>query len=151
MSTGIGKTQQRILDTLAASERGHLTVIELATALGLRDNQVRRAVHSLAGRGLVALTKEAGGWAGIGQYGPLVRRDTVWYEDGERHDGYGPEVPTAETRRFEYYDDYQVAYGKTEYVHAGMPVGISLFVWTPEAAAEKQAHLDRFRAAFTGE
>jgi hypothetical protein len=74
MSTGIGRAQRRILDELSTSKNGKLAVVELATRLGLRDNQVRRAVHSLAQRGRVVLDKKHGGWAGVGEYGPLRRR-----------------------------------------------------------------------------
>jgi hypothetical protein len=59
---------------------------------------------------------------------------------------YGPEVPTAEVRR-RLYDDYDDdlkpvwRYAKVEYVHAGMPTGVSLFVWLPgthEAMVERR-------------
>lgn len=76
MSTGIGKAQQRILDELSTSKNGKLAVVELATRLGLRDNQVRRAVHSLAQRRRVVLDRKHGGWSGAGQYGPR-RADCV--------------------------------------------------------------------------
>jgi MarR family len=71
MSRGIGKTQRRILDELAANDRAALTVIDLAEWIGVSDRQMRRAVHALADRGLVVLTKENGGWAGEGRYGPF--------------------------------------------------------------------------------
>lgn len=69
MSRGIGRTQAAILDTLADLPPKRdvwgvfpswLTVMELAERLGLRDNQVRRAVRALEGRGLVRVTKDTG-------------------------------------------------------------------------------------------
>jgi predicted transcriptional regulator len=65
---GIGPTEQRILDELAAEpDNQALTVIELAERIDRSDRQIRRAVHALADRGLVVLTKEDGGWAGYGR------------------------------------------------------------------------------------
>lgn len=67
MSRGIGRTQQTILNTLAAWPKDPVwlttqcpSVMELAGALGLRDNQVRRAVRSLEVRGLVRVGKDGG-------------------------------------------------------------------------------------------
>lgn len=66
MSRGIGKTQQTILDTLAANidpdwkTANPMFVMELAGALSLRDNQIRRAVRSLEARGLVRVEKMSG-------------------------------------------------------------------------------------------
>src|SRR5659263_163054 len=76
MSRGIGKTQRRILDELVANDRAALTVINLAEWIGVSDRQIRRAVHALADRGLVVLTKENGGWAGCEgrRYGPFKAR-----------------------------------------------------------------------------
>ena len=48
-----------------------MSVMELAGALGLRDNQVRRAVRALEARELVMVIKLGGSWSGIGEYGPL--------------------------------------------------------------------------------
>ena len=105
MSTGIGRTQRRILDELAKSD-GRLTVIELATALGLRDNQIRRAVHALADRELVVLTREHAGWKGVGEYGPLRDRSYAYWDYAtDTRIEYGPEVPTAETTISRWIDD----------------------------------------------
>jgi predicted ArsR family transcriptional regulator len=106
MSRGIGKTQRRILDELAANDRAALTVIDLAEWIGVSDRQMRRAVHVLADRGLVVLTKENGGWTGEGRYGP--------FKAGE----------SRPARR------------DTEFYHIGMPTGVSLFVWLPEERAK---------------
>ena len=57
MSTGIGRAQRRILAELAAASNA-LAVVQLAERLGMSDRQVRRAVHSLADRKLVVLTKK---------------------------------------------------------------------------------------------
>jgi hypothetical protein len=156
VSRGIGKTQHRILDELAAAEAGKLSVAALAERIGVSSRQVRRAVHALAARELVVLAKEPGGWAGVGRYGPMVQRDDgYWGDDDERHD-YGPEVPTAQVRR-QLVDDYDDdgkpiwRYLNIEYVRAGMPTGVSLFVWTPEAHAERERRLAAFRAALSRE
>ena len=132
MSRGVGKTQQRILDVLAATEHGNLTVVALAERLGASPRQIRQAVHSLAGRELVVLTKEGLGWQGVGEYGPLVRRKSMYNE-------YGPEVPTATVIREG--DPWPWRYGyvareDTELVHSGMPTGASLLVWLPEDRAK---------------
>jgi len=146
VSTGIGKTQRRILDALHASENSVLTVIKLAEKLGLRDNQVRRAVHALADRELVVLTKEHARWAGVGQYGPLRRRDNGYYDlDTGKQVEYGPEVPTADFDS--HWDELDRGWNRVEYVHAGMPTGVSLLVWTPEAAAAEAAKSAAFRKA----
>ncbi len=78
MGRGIGKTQRRILDELAAADADGLTVVELAECVGASDRQIRRAVHALADRELVVLTKEHGGWKGEGRYGRLVSRREDW-------------------------------------------------------------------------
>ena len=70
----MGKTQQRILDELKASEHGNLTVVGLAERLGASARQIRQAVHSLAGRELVVLTKEGLGWQGKSKIGRAVPR-----------------------------------------------------------------------------
>ena len=114
MSTGIGRTQRRILDELAAEqELLALTVIELSERLGVSARQIRRAVHSLAQRELVVLTKEHGGWKGQGQYGRMVTRFR-WVSD--------------------LYDDDYRCESWTEL--NGMPTGVSLFVWLPENRAK---------------
>jgi hypothetical protein len=154
---GIGKSQRRILDELASVEDGHLSVRALADRIGVSHGQIRRAVHALADRELVVLVKEPGGWAGIGKYGPLVERFTGYLDEnsGDRKD-YGPEVPTAQVRHKlvdDFDDDGKPVWRhvKVEYVHAGMPTGLSLFVWTPEAHAEREARDAAFRAAFVCE
>lgn len=125
MGRGIGKAQHRILAELEATESGWLTVKELASRLGLANNQVRRAVYALRDRGRVGLTTKSMGWAGIGEYGVLVRRsDGYW--DGSQQVAFGAEMPTAEVR------------GKAEYVHRGMPLPPSLVVWTVETMAEAE-------------
>ena len=88
MGRGVGPTQLAIVEQLAS---GHLSVAALAARLGLADNQVRRAVHALAGRGLVALTKGHGGFRADGMpSGPslfvwlprhLARHHTSSYPD----------------------------------------------------------------------
>ena len=156
MSTGIGRTQRRILDELAIDPK--LSVMDLASRLGLRDNQVRRAVHALADRELVVLTREHAGWKGVGEYGPLRDRSYAYWDYAtDTRIEYGPEVPTAKTTISRWIDDIDEDGNplripvRTEYVHAGMPTGVSLFVWTPQAHAADQHRLDAFRAAFAGE
>jgi hypothetical protein len=75
-SRGIGKTQQRILDALAAAPQfmgvTGVTVGELVSQIGCSDNQIRRALRSLKRRGLVISWREYLGNKGIGEYGPLL-------------------------------------------------------------------------------
>jgi hypothetical protein len=156
VSRGIGKTQQHILDELASAEAGKLSVAALAEQVGVSQRQIRRAVHALADRELVVLAKEPGGWAGVGRYGPLVRRDDGYWGENDDRQSYGPEVPTAQVRRKlyeDFTDDGKVRwrYLNYEYVRAGMPTGVSLFVWTPEAHAERERRLAAFRAALSRE
>jgi len=156
VSRGVGKTQHRILDELASAEAGKLSVAALAERIGVSPRQVRRAVHALAARGSLVLTKEPGGWAGVGRYGPLVRRDDGYWGENDERQSYGPEVPTAQVRRLlceDFDDDGKPVwrYVNVEYVRAGMPTGVSLFVWTPEAHAERERRFADFRAAFRGE
>ncbi len=132
MSRGIGKTQQRILDELAATtNRWYLTVVELAERLGVSDRQVRRAVHSLHGHGLVVLTKEHADWKGSGEYGRLVPRH--W-------PSLTKDVPTAFTVKagepWPGKEGY-VARRDTEFILNGMPTGASLCVWLPEQRAKR--------------
>ena len=59
---GLGTTQRNILGELMklpieSWPRG-IPVVDLAERLGCSDRQIRRAVHSLAERGLVVLVKE---------------------------------------------------------------------------------------------
>jgi hypothetical protein len=127
MSRGIGTTQQAILDTLAASEHGNLTVTALAGEIGVSISQARRAARSLEARSRVVITKESLGWKGVGEYGPLMRRHS-WTNN------YGPEIPTAKTLHegdpWPWGDGY-IASGEVELIHRGMPV-VSLLVWLPE-------------------
>jgi hypothetical protein len=62
VSRGIGTTQRAILGELAKQPieawPQPIPVVELAQRLGCSDRQIRRAVHSLAERVLVAPTKE---------------------------------------------------------------------------------------------
>jgi Helix-turn-helix domain len=100
MGSGIGKTQQRILDALARDsshrtlvhdsdgqlcagelERDGMTVKALAELVGVSDRQVRTAVRALERRGLVAITKENVGRSGRGEYGPLV--STWWARNAD--------------------------------------------------------------------
>jgi hypothetical protein len=75
MGTGIGKTQRRILDALAASQYRALTVGDLADDVDASGRQVRAAVRALERRGLVVITKEHIGWSGGGEYG---KRNPAW-------------------------------------------------------------------------
>ncbi len=146
MSRGIGKTQQAILDALAAQRSDDsyaaLDASVLAERISKSPRQTRQAAHSLAGRGLVALSKEPGGRAGVGKYGPLtprLGRDRRWGGDD-----YGPEVPTVAVAkpgeygflpnggRSDYWRWNDTCDHDVEYVHGGMPVGIVLLVWLPE-------------------
>ena len=110
-------------------------------------------MHALADRELVVLVKEPGGWAGVGEYGPLRDRDTgYWDDESNTVVSYGPEVPTAHVRTIwcdDFDDDGNPLRVKLniEQVHAGMPTGIALFVWTPAAAADRQRRLEKFREA----
>ena len=132
MSTGIGKTQQRILSELesVAGQYNALTVMELSERLGCSDRQIRKAVHSLAERDLVVLTKEHGGWKGRGEYGLVKSRR--WLSDSD--------VPTAfvvkEGEPWPGNPDY-VAKRDIEFIRNGMPTGASLFVWLPENRAKR--------------
>jgi hypothetical protein len=133
MSTGIGKTQRAILDELNSTQDGHLSVVQLASRLSRSPRQIRRAVHSLADRALVVLTKQGDGWSGAGQYGPLRPRGLARYE----------ELPVAETRHTilvqpNHDGTFAVERIATEYVHAGTPNGVSLFAWLPQAHRARQ-------------
>jgi DNA-binding transcriptional ArsR family regulator len=127
MGSGIGKTQQRILDALGSApwhgtlagdehggmiagppERDGMTVMQLAERVGVSDRQVRTAVRALERRGLVVITKEQIGRSGRGEYGPLVWKGLAGTDD----------LPVAwvERRRNEFLERYSV-----EFVRAGMP------------------------------
>jgi hypothetical protein len=136
MSRGIGKTQQRILDELVSIEQPPvqlipwpqdyaLTVMDLAHRIGISDRQVRHAVRSLEDRELVVITRGSV-WHGVGQYGPLVRRKSLFND-------YGPDVPTAQVigrgERWPWKEGY-VAARDVELVYAGMPTP-ALLVWLP--------------------
>jgi hypothetical protein len=104
----------------------------------------------------VVLATEPGGWAGVGRYGPLVRRDDGYWGENDEREPYGPGVPTAQVRR-KLYEDFNDdgnlvwRYLNVEYVRAGMPTGVSLFVWTPQAHAERERRFAAFRAALSGD
>ena len=57
MSTGIGRTQRRILEMLDAAS-GCLTTVAVAETLGKPRQQIGRAMRSLARRELIELTLE---------------------------------------------------------------------------------------------
>lgn len=138
MPRGIGKTQQRILDELAAAtDSWCLTVVDLADRLGISDRQVRTAVYSLYRRDMVVLTKEHAGWKGRGEYGRLVPRRLSWARD----------VPTALTVKagepWPGKEGYTAA-RDTEFIFNGMPTGASLCVWLPESRAERLDGLRKY-------
>lgn len=62
MSRGIGKTQREILALLKETERGVLSVPEIALSINKSQRQIRAAVHSLENHGLVVLKKRSGGY-----------------------------------------------------------------------------------------
>jgi hypothetical protein len=128
---GIGKTQRRILDELAVTEHPWLSVVELSKLLGVSDRQVRRAVHALADRELVVLTKRGWGWAGEGRYGPLIpRQHTEFGSPGS------PDLPTALLVKAGEHpvnakgEPYRQLHADSdiEYVRCGLPSGVSLVV-----------------------
>ena len=60
-------------------------------------------------------------------------------------------MPTAETRIVRTVEPnhdgtFAVERISTEYVHAGMPTGVSLCVWLPQAYEAEQLRLARFRS-----
>ena len=128
MSRGIGKTQQAILDALAADDDPCLTVAELAERVTVSERQIRRAVRSLEDRRLVVITKRSTGQRGVGEYGRLVPRQTLRYN-------YGLEVSTATVVKkgdpWPWLKGY-VAARDLELVHAGMPTNPVLLVWLPD-------------------
>ena len=76
VSRGIGKTQQAILDALAADNDPWLTVSRTGRANHqVSERQIRRAVRSLEDRRLVVITKRSTGQRGASAgYGRLVPR-----------------------------------------------------------------------------
>ena len=133
MSKGIGKTQQAILDALAAEkELAALTVVELAQRLGASPRQIRAAVHSLAGRGLVVLTKQYGGWRGYGEQGRAVPRRYPWDSDAPTAFVLKEGEPWPFPDGWGNHDHGRVASRDVEFIRKGMPTGVSLFVWLPE-------------------
>ena len=94
----------------------------------------------LKDRSLVTLSREPGGRAGVDRYGPLaprLGRDRGW----SRYEDYGSEVPTAAVGtagdppiapRGEPQPFYRLK-RDVEYIHDGMPTGLSLRVWLPES------------------
>jgi DNA-binding transcriptional ArsR family regulator len=124
MSRGIGGTQRAILDTLesVAEQFRWLTIADLAERLGRSDRQIRSAVRSLEGRGLVKDTREQVGWKGWGESGPLIQRGAPGWPDDSG-------VPTAGVAGRQVWEDWRWVYRKVEMIHAGMPVfglGVSL-------------------------
>jgi hypothetical protein len=101
------------------------------------------------------LSREPGGRAGVDRYGPLVPRlgsDRGW----SRYEDYGSEVPTAAVGkagdrpigpRGERQPFYRLKLYRlkrdVEYIHDGMPTGLSLRVWLPGFKEER----DRRRKA----
>lgn len=87
MSRGIGKTQQRILDELAAAtDRSAvyncLSVAELADRIGSSDRQIRFVLQSLEQRGLVVITAQIASAAVDDETRPEeLREDAGYYAD----------------------------------------------------------------------
>jgi DNA-binding transcriptional ArsR family regulator len=135
VGSGIGKTQQRILDapaddsihrTLALDsdgelcagepERDGMTVTTLAELVGVSVRQIRTAVRALERRGLVSISKECVGRSGRGEYGPMV--NTRWARNAD--------LPVARTeiKRIEEHDPQRwmtLKRYRVEFGHAGMP------------------------------
>ena len=149
MSTDIGKTQRRILDELAATNELALTVTELAGRMGVSDRQVRGAVHALADRGLVVLTKENHGRRGTGENGPRPWQHRLIDDPNGSHTRYegshwGIPQPGDKLGARPKRDDgmswilgtpirCRVKWYRGEPV--GMPADAVLFVWLPENRA----------------
>jgi AraC-like DNA-binding protein len=120
-----------------AAAHNWLSVADLAQRIGCSDRQIRRAVRSLESRRLVVITRQQLGQKGVGEYGPLVQRES-WH---------GQDVPTAmvvrkgETwpRAREWGSDVDVdtwtAKHDIEFVHVGMPTH-GLAVWSIENRVE---------------
>lgn len=134
MSRGLGTTQQAILRTLAEHEYSALSVAELAERVGRSPRQVRTAVHALARRGAVVITREGIGWHGAGEYGRLARQPR------------GGKLPVALTVRkgeptpYARYQGYG-AWRDTEYVRNGMPA-YGLLVWLAERRQQWEERRD---------
>jgi hypothetical protein len=68
----IGKTQQAILDALAATEHGNLTMVGLAKRVGGAYRQILSAVQALEKRGRVFVAREDLALAPAAQCGDLT-------------------------------------------------------------------------------
>jgi hypothetical protein len=84
MGTGLGPAQRGMLDAL--EEPGALTIAELTGVTGLTTRRAHAVVNSLADRGLVFINREALGWKGTGEYGPLIKRS--WIEHAQEYGSY---------------------------------------------------------------
>jgi hypothetical protein len=72
MSSGIGKTQQAVLDALADAEHGNLGVVALAERVGVSTRQIRSALQALEERERVCITREDLTSEWTGDYGDLA-------------------------------------------------------------------------------
>jgi hypothetical protein len=72
MSSGIGKTQQAVLDALDAAEHGNLTMVGLAKRVGGASRQILSGVRALEKRGRVFITRENLALESIAEYGDLT-------------------------------------------------------------------------------
>jgi hypothetical protein len=70
----------------ALEEPGALTIAELTGVTGLTTRRAHAVVNSLADRGLVFINREALGWKGTGEYGPLIKRS--WIEHAQEYGSY---------------------------------------------------------------
>lgn len=118
-----------------------VTVGELVSQIGCSDNQIRRAVRSLQGRGLVISWREALGHEGLGDYGPLLvkterdsaRPTSLIVKAGEPW----PE----ELRR----TGWGVATVDTEYYRAGMPTHGLMIAAPRKVIMAYKLRIDRLR------
>jgi hypothetical protein len=141
MGTGLGKTQQRILDALAGEQENvALTIKDLAQRVGVSDRQMRAAVRALERRGLVVITKEFIGWTGVGEYGS---RFPAWqFVEHPRGEWVrsrdNPTGPMRHTRMVADPDDPRWVRGFNKPVGAREPQGMpraGLLVWLAEKRA----------------
>jgi hypothetical protein len=99
---------------------------------------IRTAVHALAERGLVILTKEHLGWAGRGEYGRMVRYDNLYFSD--RKDGREPTKIIPEGERFKFPGPWTwsrtAPKGGLKLILSGMPTH-GLVVWLPDRKADR--------------
>ena len=80
MSTGIGRTQRRILRLVRDTRGGFLTTAQIAERVGCSQQQAYRAVRSLAARGCVELTLEPK--LRVWNPGATGRRRAYWRSEG---------------------------------------------------------------------